>query len=458
MKLKAFFAVLAAAMIIPSTLYAEESTFNNSDKTSKAPNVTSEMCSPSFWQLKESCSDEVIMTEDEIAGFNRKNIEAEGTCMYNLSEYNGTYDGKHLAGLYANFKSPEGLFLNGEPVPESYYEGIRKNIRNAHVTSSMPYKFGFAVNRTIMKAYPYEDFLSDDPTDPEWDELTSTGILVNEPLVILFATADEKFTLVYSQSYSGWAPTEDIAVCESKEEWESFLNPSEFLVVTGEKVYLEPSADEDLDEKLLTMGTVLPLSNDYAENVTFRIPWNNYVVKMPARDKNGKFHMKDALIPANRDVNVGYLPYTSANVLSQAFKSLGDRYGWGGMMNSQDCSAFAREVYRCFGFELARDTSMQAKMPTNVIDTSDMTEDEKKTVLDSIPAGTILIIPGHEMIYLGKEAGLYYVINDSGTYRPTSDPKDAIRSRGIIINDMSNVFISNGKSWLQSLNYVVVIN
>ncbi len=44
-----------------------------------------------------------------------------------------------------------------------------------------------------------------------------------------------------------------------------------------------------------------------------------------------------------------------------------------------------------------------------------------------------------------------------GTYRPTSDPKDAIRSRGIIINDMSNVYISNGKSWLQSLNYVVVI-
>ena len=85
-------------------------------------------------------------------------------------------------------------------------------------------------------------------------------------------------------------------------------------------------------------------------------------------------------------------------------------------------------------------------MPTNVINMSEMTEKDKMDALDSLPAGTILIIPGHEMIYLGKENGLYYVINDSGTFRPSGDPDEAMRSRGIIINTLSSAFVSSGKT------------
>ncbi len=433
-----------------------DNVIRNMDSTAKAPNVTSEMCEVSFWQRKQSCSDEVLMTGDEIAEFNRRILATEGTHTNDLSAFDGTYDGVRLAELSADFESPDGLYINGEPVPESYYEAIRENIKNAPVTEEMPYRFGFAVNRTIMKAYPYEDYLSDNPDDPEWDELVSTGILVNEPLVILFPSADGKFTLVYSQCYSGWAPTEDIAVCESKEEWESYLNPKEFLVVTDEKVYLEPSADKDLDEKLLTMGTILPLDTEHTGSVAYRMPWNNYVIKIPARDEDGRFYQKDALVSANRGVNVGYLPYTSANVLSQAFKSLGDRYGWGGMMHAQDCSAYVREVYRCFGFELARDTSWQAAMPAEVTELSEMSAEEKKEVLDMLPAGAILLIPGHEMLYLGEEDGLYYVINDAGSLALPDKPDEIIRPMGIIINDLS-ILRSNGLTWFENLSYAIIM-
>ena len=449
-------AACAAGNTINASAYSDSGAAQKTDFTFKAPNVTSEMCDVSFWQSKKNCSDDVIMTRDEIAEFNRKLLNAEGTHKNDLSAFDGTYDGKSLAAALADFKSPEGLYLNGKPVPESYYEAIRRNIRNASVTKEMPYKFGFAVNRTVMKDYPYEDYLSDDPSDPEWDELTATGILVNEPLVVLFATADGKFTYVYSGCYSGWAPTENIAVCESKEEWESFSDPDEFIVVTGEKVYLEPSADKDLNEKLLTMGTILPLDTKNTDAIANRLPWNNYAVKIPARDKNGKFYIKDALIPANRDMNVGFLPYTSANVLSQAFKSLGDRYGWGGMMHGQDCSSFALEVYRCFGFELARNTSWQAAMPADVTDMSKMTVSEKKTLLETLPAGTILIMPGHETIYLGEENGLYYVINNSGSYVSPDDPSTILQPRGIIINDLS-ASREKGGTWLENLSHAVVI-
>lgn len=442
----------------------------NMENTVLAPNVTADMCSAAFWQQKKNCSTEVIMNGNEIAEFNRKILGTPETNTNDLTAVSETdmYNGVSLAQSGADeiAPSPEPdqsvtqLYLNGEKVPESYYEAIRENIRNADVTTAMPYKFGFAVNRTVMKAYPCEDYLSDDPNDPEWDNVVTSAVLVNEPLVILFSTADGKFTLTRSQCCTGWVPTEDIAVCESKAEWEGFLNPEDFLVVTGEKVYLEPSVDADLNEKLLTMGTVLPLALDteYTDTVAHRLPWNNYVVKMPARDKNGKFYQKNALISANRDVNVGYLPYTSANVVSQAFKSLGDRYGWGGMMNSQDCSSYAREVYMCFGFQLPRNTTWQAAMPADVTILSGKTDDEKKAVLDTLPAGSILIFSGHEMIYLGENNGLYYTINDVSSLVLPDDfeTRTIIRPRSVVVNDLSTLRAS-ATTWLTNLTHAVTV-
>ncbi len=428
----------------------------NMESTFKAPNVTAEMHTAGFWHNKKNCSTEIIMTEKEIADFNRAVLDTPATYTNDLAAVEGTYNGTELAELNANFESPAGLFLNGKAVEESYYEAIRENIRKSPVTDNMPYRFGFAVNRTVMKAYPYEDYLSDDPTDPEWDNLVSAAIAVNEPLVLLFTTADGKFTMARSQCCSGWVPTADIGFCKDKAEWEKYINPDKFLVVTGEKVYLEPSADADLNEKMLTMGTVLPLVTKDTGSVSFRLPWSNYVVKMPARNEDGSFYQKDALIPANRDVNVGYLPYTSANVVTQAFKSLGNRYGWGGMMNAQDCSSYAREVYRCFGFELPRNTTWQSAMPADVTVMSEMTDDEKKAVLDTLPAGAILIFPGHEMLYLGEDNGLYYTINDVSSLVSPEQPGVIIRPRSVVVNDLSTLR-ANGTTWLTNLSHAVVI-
>lgn len=429
---------------------------DNIDSTVKAPNVTSELCSADFWIRKNTAPDELILTYSEIERLNKRIMDADGTEMNDLSALSETYNGKSMAAAMAAFESPKNHYLNGEPVEESYYQAIRDNIANADVSEAMDLKYGICVNRTVMKAYPYSDYLSDSQTDPEWDDFVNTAVSVNEPLAVYFTTADGKFALVKSRICSGWVPTEDIAVCADKDEWTNAVNFDNKLVVTGEKVYLEDSADKEFAQKMLTMGTVLELDTEYADRIASRLPWNNYVVKLPARAEDGSFYQKHAMIPSNRDVNVGYLPYTTENVLKQAFKSLGNRYGWGGMLNSQDCSSYVLEMYKCFGINTPRNTSWQAKMPVEVTSLEGMTDEEKKAVLDTLPSGAILQFPGHEMLYLGEHDGLYYTINDVSSLVHPDGTGGTIRPRGVVVNDLSTKR-ANGTTWLGNLSRAIVV-
>ena len=126
------------------------------------------------------------------------------------------------------------------------------------------------------------------------------------------------------------------------------------------------------------------------------------------------------------------------------------------MMNSQDCSSYVREIYRCFGFEIPRNTTWQAAIPGDVTVMTDMTDGEKKAVLDTLPAGAILIFNGHEMMYLGEDNGLYYTINDVSSLVSPEQPGVIIKPRSVIVNDLSTLR-GDGSTWLGNLTHAVVI-
>ena len=109
-------------------------------------------------------------------------------------------------------------------------------------------------------------------------------------------------------------------------------------------------------------------------------------------------------------------------------------------------------VYSCFGFKLPRDVSTQSKIPT-AQSVGNMTDYEKSVVLDNTPPGAILQFKGHEMLYLGKVNGKYYILNASGS----------INSNGVntYINTITiyslDVLRANGVSFYSAINNVVNI-
>ena len=427
----------------------------NTAFTEKAPNVTDEMCHAKYWLNEDS--DNLILSTAEIKELNDRIMAEDKTMMNDLDNLPQTYDGKAYAESLSSFETPEGIYLNQKPVDKSYYEKIRRNIRNARLGTNETVKYGICTTLTVLKAYPYEDWLSDSEWDKEWDNFVNTAVSVGEPLVLYNTTADGKFIYAISSCCEGWVSVGDVAVCKDKTEWENAKTHDNFLVITGEKIWLDASYDEDISQKQLTMGTVLELTDDVDFTKTNRLAWNNYAVKLPVRNTDGSYGEKTALISANRDVNIGYLPYTRANIIKQAFKSLGNRYGWGGMLDSQDCSSYVREVYSCFGLNLPRNTTWQAAMPVDSVNLVGLSDEYKKTVLDKLPEGTILFFPGHEMIYLGERNGLYYAINDvSSLVNPKNPDGGVIRPRSVIVNDLSTLR-GNGTTWLRNISAAVIV-
>ena len=224
------------------------------------------------------------------------------------------------------------------------------------------------------------------------------------------------------------------------------------MVVTSPKLTLEESnTSPSLSGLMLTMGTVLKKADpsEYDDLITNRSLYYNYPVCIPVRDEDGMYKKELALISMHHDISDGYLPLTYENILDQAYKKLGDAYGWGGMLTAPDCSSYIRDVYKTFGLELPRNTTWQAAMPVEKYDLSSSSDEEKKEFFNGLEPGALLFFKGHEMMYLGNKDGQYYVISStSSMIDPESDDRKRIRS--VVINTL-DAKRANGNLWITDL-------
>lgn len=455
--------LICAVIIIASAFPAAASTYPMGPAQKGVPDnvrmagVTLPMMQASYWDTYPG-SDVTLMTLAEIRAENDANIHNSACCMNDLSALPETFDGIKMRANLVNFENPGKLYLNGELLPASFYDRYRANIAGARAAEVMNTGYGFCTNRSSLKSIPNPEWLADDPTDPEWDNTVLAPVLVNEPLAAYLSTADGAFTYVKTECCEGWMPTADLVLCHSKAEWEEARDPEQFLVVTGPEVITEESYVGAHSQRILEMGVKLALSDEPVQTVDNRWDWCNYVVYFPGRGADGLFEKQKMLIPFGADVSVGYLRYTQKNVIDLAFKCVGKRYGWGGSMNAQDCSSFAREIYLCFGFILPRNTTWQGKMKATVIDLTGMDAKNKEAALDRAAPGSILQFPGHEMIYIGHKDGRHYTVNDvSSLAEDTADGLKKRRVRSVVVNSLEDTKRPNGKTWYNELTTIITL-
>ncbi len=311
--------------------------------------VTEQMCVSSFWYDKAFPNPtEGSMTMEEIAAVNQQILAAESSKMYDLEAMESSYDASAVKEAVLAAGIPDkALYVNGTPINKSEYFGaLRAAMQNTCYTGIREQQYAVCTTRANLRRWPTDDILGYSTTDPD-DELQDSAVLVNEPFIVRQScTVNGKtFYWGYTNTYSGWVNAECFGLCATRQEWLDAwkVDPekADFLVVTQDKIITEPAVlTPNTSNVRLTLGTILKLipSEQLSGNIGERYGWYNYAVYLPTRDANGKLVRQPCFIPQHEGVSIGFLPFTQKNLLDVAFTCLGDRYGWGGMLDSLDCS------------------------------------------------------------------------------------------------------------------------
>ena len=431
------------------------------------PDVTSQMSNPSYWTQQEDDAQEVILTLAEIRALNADSALASGTMIMDLKNANPFYNGVARNEALRSSATADAEYYfgwtyqgNGEKADWAYYEKMIENCINPNVSEVQPVRYGIAVNRSILQVFPSSNPILDDPKDLDFNYQALTSVCVNEPLLIYNTSADGNYYQARGSNCSGWIAAKDVAICENKEEWLSAwdIPQDKMLVICDSKAYTASSnTNLATSRRMLTQGTSLELITDLEPDqlINNRSAYHNYAVYLPVRTKDGSYEKQAALIPETVDASIGYLPLTKENISKVAMKHLGDAYGWGGMLNVDDCTGMIGAIYSCFGLEVARNGNWQWNMNIEKIDMANMSLEEKCAILDQLPFGTALSFTGHQMMYLGKVNGKYYVLSTVSSIM-SPDTGKRLRTRDVMINTL-DVKRANGQSWLGALNRVFLL-
>jgi hypothetical protein len=418
--------------------------------------ATPAMQSPDYWIRRIPGAERPVKTMDQVRHFNDeiKTMVPENIDVLKIEKSRqGKAISDQLQLEFNTLRSRKLFDAKDKVVPKSFFDDtIKPLVQIDQVPSRIKVGWGVATRATSVRALPTMVKMIEGPGDYEFDQLQFTLIKLWTPVAIYHTSSDGKWFYVQAPYVRGWAQAKDVAIFEGREELKTRLKTGNFLVVTGESARV--FSDETLKElyQRPTMGTVIPM----ASSKTSEGP---YPVWMPYRKEGGNIGLKKCFISRKSDVTKGFPVYSQANVIRQAFKLLGARYGWGGMYNGRDCSGFVHDVFLSLGIDLPRDSKQQAMVGTQLGYFAPFQDDEQRqaTLKSARPAITLLKMPKHQMIYLGMVNGQFYVIHSTWAERTGGDrlADEKNRINQVVVSDLE----LNGRSYIGSLfDRVVSIN
>jgi len=376
-----------------------------------------------YWFNRIKGADRLLKSQEEITDFNR-DIFSNNQHMVDLAQLPLQLAGTDVRKRIQAISKPNKSVLygpTGETLDTQGYRQYTDNLALGLVPDTVNVRFAMVVRRSDMRAYPTDDHYYKSPEDQNLDRFQENGLFPGDALAVLHISADKKWSFVQSYNYAAWVKSKDIAIGDQKLIQE-YKSTNAFLVVTGDKVHTSYNPEiPALSELQLDMGIRLALADrkTHGNSLYGQNPYASHVVLLPMRSPEGQLEIKPALIARNQDVSRGYLPFTRENIIRQAFKFLGERYGWGHSYNARDCTGFIMEVYKTFGIQMPRNTGQQGDgvFGENTRFTDQSSKEEKLKALGELDIGDLIYVPGHVLMYIGDVNGEPYVIHDVSIFR-----------------------------------------
>ncbi len=367
--------------------------------------VARKMKTAGYWISKIKNPDKEILTAKQIQ---EKNKELFRDLIYlndieTFTEIKTSALKKQQKQIFKMFYYRKYIDSSFNTISKEYVNKIYNNIKMPN-TKKIKAKYAISTAYSDIRLMPTDKNFLYDKTTYDIDRMQVASVDIGTPLITLITTKDKQWTFVVSYESEGWIKTKDIASTE-QQTFLNWINEKDFAIVTDNKtdIFLDKKMTKYYD--YLRMSTKLPLIKKVNNEIL--------CVKIPKSTNKGNLIFEKAYL-YTRDTNIGYLKYTQRNILQQAFKHINSPYSWGGYDGEQDCSTFIRQVFGCFGLILPRNSLAQIKSGNKQINIDNKLSDSDKSkeiISKTIPAISLLYLPGHIMLYIGEENDTPYAIH-----------------------------------------------
>lgn len=361
MKQQIFFAVLLLMLLINTKTFAA------------GIEIEDERATPEYWTAKNTNGDKLLFTKTQIDRMNAEMLKRDDYAA-DLANYPETIMADDLRAKIE--KLTEDVRLVGS-------QAVMAN-RNLNALADSKISYAVTTERVNVRLLPQPN------SGNKSDSVQGTALDPAEPVAVLWQSKDGKFSFIQARYYFGWVNKNSLAFTD-RETWKTYINPEKFLVVMTNKKFVR------VNDKLILfqMGAKIPLQSSAIEN-------NTWTARLPITE-NGNLKEVPAKVLNDENVSTNFLQPTTNNFIRQSFKFLGNVYGWGGLENSVDCSAFVQNIYRSMGINIPRDADRQAAcMPIFAV-FNNVSHAEKVDIVRRAPVGSLLLIPTHVMMKLGND-------------------------------------------------------
>jgi hypothetical protein len=406
------------------------------------PHVSPKMEKPPFWINKIKIPGHLLLRPEEIQRMNENNLKRKDLYLFSLNDLQEDLSKEEILAF---LKEDWDAFVNprearygrdGYPLGKSFWVELKNNLNQESLKERNRVLFGLVVKRSDIRVFPTEEQSRAKPGEDAFDRFQHSSISPGSLMGIYHVSKDNRWAYVQSQFTRGWVQTNAFAIAKERKEALEYQEEKTRLVITGSfvKVFGDPSLRQVVF--LAQMGNTFPLISRPAQPQTTE---SGYIISIPVREDNGQLTFGKGYLPGDGDVREGFLPYTQENVARQAFKMLNEPYGWGDMFEGRDCSRFIMDLFASFGIVMPRNSKFQASVGKNLGEMDRKRIKEKKNVLDrAIPLATVLRLPGHIMLYLGKDHGMYYAIHNIwGIEKGRSSNRVLEKIGKVVVSDLS---------------------
>ena len=304
---------------------------------------------------------------------------------WHLTKTTFSYKDATWGNMYANM---EVYSENLTPISKEWFDTIISNSNFAQFDTLR--KKAITINNSHLKVFPTISKIFYNPKQAgegfPFDYNENSSIKINTPLFISHLSKDRLWAYVESSVTNGWIKISDIAYVDSKFR-KIFENGNYYINLKDDtNIYKNGYLLNSVE-----LGTLFPK----AKKGGFIIASKDY--------KNNGFIRT---IDANNNFEKLGIDFTLDNIKKLSDELIGERYGWGGLLENRDCSLMIKDFYTPFGIFLQRNSSMQ-KNDGESIDLSTLDNKMKKQFIieNAIPFQTLIYLPGHIMIYVGIKDG-----------------------------------------------------